>query len=153
VTRDFKTALGKIKVGLQVNDSPEKKLRSVCRTMADNLPGYDWVGFYLVDKTDHHLLRLGPYVGEPTDHVAIPFGRGICGRAAATREAVIVDDIGQENNYLACSLKVKSEIVVPLFRGTQLVGELDIDSHLPAAFNHQDETFLKEVGRLVETLL
>jgi len=96
--------------------------------LVENVPHYDWVGFYLVDKAKKELV-LGPFVGEPTEHVRIPFGRGICGQAAERRTTFVVQDVSKEGNYLACSPKVKSEIVIPLFKGGEIIGELDIDSH------------------------
>ena len=91
------------------------------------VPYYNWVGFYLVDETGERL-KLGPYVGEPTEHVLIPFGKGICGQAAITKSTFLVQDVSKEDNYLACSPKVKSEIVVPIIVDGKVYGELDIDS-------------------------
>ena len=128
------------------------KLLSICSLLRENVPRYDWVGFYLVDRRKEKELILGPFVGEPTEHKRIPFGRGVCGRAADERRTIVVDDVSKEGNYLACSLKVKSEIVVPLMKGYELLGELDIDSHTPAAFDDTDRTFLEKVCERVTRL-
>jgi len=112
------------------SQGPAERLQTICRLLRDGLEGYDWVGFYLVDPAADRSLVLGPYEGEPTEHTRIPFGRGICGQAAERGETVVVDDVSQESNYLACSTAVQSEIVVPVYHGGSLVGELDIDSHL-----------------------
>jgi len=131
----------------------EFKLDAICGLLKNNLPGYDWVGFYLVDKNNDRELVLGPYAGDPTDHVRIPFGRGICGQAAETEETFIIDDVTAENNYLACSINVKSEIVIPIFRNNRIIGELDIDSHKKSAFTDQDEQFLKKIGKIAADLI
>ncbi len=127
---------------------PCARLREVCRLLASHEPGFDWVGFYFVAEGREELV-LGPFVGEPTEHVRIPFGSGICGQAALRGTTLVVDDVTREQNYLACSLEVKSEIVIPLRWGEELVGELDIDSHTEARFSQEDRLFLERVGTLV----
>lgn len=129
------------------------KLEKICRLIKDQLPGYDWVGFYLVSSDKERQLILGPFAGEPTEHTLIAFGQGICGQAAETEKTFIVDDVSRESNYLSCSLNVRSEIVVPLFKNGHLVGELDIDSHTPAAFTRDDERFLERVGEIAAGLI
>ncbi|HHH77746.1 MAG TPA: GAF domain-containing protein [Thermoplasmatales archaeon] len=125
----------------------EEALRSVCRLLREAVPHYDWVGFYIVSPGDE--LVLGPFVGAPTEHTKIHFGEGICGQAAERREAFVVQDVSEEKNYLSCSVDVKSEIVMPVFRGGRLVGELDIDSHSLSPFSSDDVEFLEEVCRKV----
>jgi len=117
------------------------------------VPHYDWVGFYMVDAEKMNELVLGPFVGDPTEHVRIPFGKGICGQAAERGETFVVQDVSEQNNYLACSLNVKSEIVVPLIKDDKVVGELDIDSHEVGPFTDDDREFLEEIAGLVVKLL
>lgn len=131
----------------------DEKLRKVCELLARNVDYYDWVGFYLVDEAKGNELVLGPFVGEPTEHVRIPFGRGVCGRAAVELKTIIVQDVTRETNYLACSPLVKSEIVVPIFKQGKFVGELDIDSHELAPFTDEDRKFLEKVASLVAGIL
>ena len=97
-------------------------------------------------------LILGPYDGEPTEHTRINFGQGICGQAAETKETFLVQDVSQETNYLACSPKVKSEIVVPIFSEGEVVGEIDIDSHSISPFTDEDQMFIEEVAKLIADL-
>jgi GAF domain-containing protein len=149
----FETLRKELKALLGKPGAPEVILKSVCVRLKKTVPHYDWVGFYLVDPGAEGALLLGPYAGAPTDHVRIPFGRGICGQAAETGRTHLVPDVTEEGNYLSCSVNVKSEIVVPLFAGEVLVGELDVDSHALDAFREEDRTFLEEVGRLVAPLL
>jgi GAF domain-containing protein len=91
-------------------------------------------------------------VGAPTDHVFIPFGTGICGQAAETLETFVIDDVTAQSNYLACSLDVKSEIVVPIMKGDEFIGELDIDSHLPARFGKDDQAVMEEICVILSAL-
>jgi len=134
-------------------DSDENKLKAICKMLKDNISYYDWVGFYIVDKKRQDELLLGPFVGEPTQHVRIPFGRGICGQAAKLRKTFVVQDISKETNYLSCSTKVKSEIVVPIFKNGAIAGELDIDSHCLSPFTVDDEHFLMKLSAMVSELL
>ena len=130
----------------------EKKLKQICVLLKEQVPAYDWVGFYMVDPEADRELVLGPYVGEPTDHVRIPFGRGICGQAAETLATFLVDDVTTEDNYLSCNVDVKSEIVVPIIKGEKLIGELDIDSHQKSGFSEYDERYLKKICELITEL-
>jgi putative methionine-R-sulfoxide reductase with GAF domain len=129
------------------------KLKALCRLLKDNVSYYDWVGFYVVDKEKSDELVLGPFVGEPTEHVRIPFGKGICGQAASLKKTFVVQDVSKESNYLACSSKVKSEIVVPVFKENQVAGELDIDSHAASPFTKEDEVMLSRIAEMASTLL
>ena len=129
------------------------KLKAICRLLRDNVSDYDWVGFYLVDGTRENELLLCSFEGEPTEHVRIPFGRGICGQAAKLRETFVVQDVSKQMNYLSCSPKVKSEIVVPIFKNGEIVGELDIDSHTLSSFTNEDKAFLEKICGIVSKLL
>jgi len=135
------------------DDERDEILESICAMLKVTVPHYDWVGFYLVDPDAEAELILGPYVGAPTDHTRIPFGKGICGQAAATENTFIVQDVTLETNYLSCSPDVRSEIVVPILKDGVVVGELDIDSHALAPFTDQDQAFLDAVCAQVAPLL
>jgi L-methionine (R)-S-oxide reductase len=111
---------------------------------------YNWVGFYMIDETvQPPVLVLGPFQGAMTPHTRIPLNQGICGAAASTGKTVIVDDVARDPRYLACSLETKSEIVAPVFRHGKVAGELDIDSHFPAAFSHDDRELVEYCAALV----
>ena len=92
---------------------------------------------------------LGSYAGESTERTRIAFGQGICGQAADREETFLVQDVSKEANYLSCSPTVKSEIVVPVFRDSSVVGEIDIDSHMLAPFSDADRMFLEQIAELV----
>ncbi len=132
--------------------SVEKRLASVCELLRDNIDYYDWVGFYFKNG-DKEELKLGPYAGEPTDHTIIPFGKGICGQVAVSNENFVVPDVGAQDNYIACSITVKSEIVIPLFVNGENVGQIDIDSNTPDPFTEEDERFLEFVNENVAKIL
>lgn len=135
------------------NDAVQKeKLMDICMLLHKSVDKYDWVGFYLVNQDTERELILGPYVGEQTSHTRIPFGTGICGQAADTKETFVVDDVEAEDNYLSCGAAVKSEIVIPLIKNGTLVGELDIDSHTKGAITKNDQEVLEEIGKLVTEL-
>ena len=121
----------------------------VVEAIARRLPNYDWTGFYMLDPNDSETLVLGPFVGDPTPHIRIPVTQGICGAAVATGETVIVDDVNSDPRYLSCSIKTKSEIVVPIYARGKVIGEIDIDSHDPAAFAEEDRLLLEETARIV----
>ena len=130
-----------------------EKLKAICRLLRDEVSHYDWVGFYFVDKARQNELILGPFEGEPTEHIRIQFGQGICGQAAQRKTTFIVQDVSKEKNYLACSPNVKSEIVIPIFKNNKIVGELDIDSHSLYAFNGEDKALLEKICKIVSRIL
>ncbi len=124
----------------------EESLQKICELLRDRRKGYDWVGFYFVDRQKERELVLGPFAGQPTEHVRIGFGRGICGQAAETLKVFVVDDVSAESNYLSCSPGVRSEFVAPVMAGGLLVGELDLDSCEPALFTREDSRLLEWVA-------
>jgi GAF domain-containing protein len=121
----------------------------IVAAIAKELPHYNWTGFYMLDPADPQTLVLGAFVGEPTLHIRIPVSEGICGAAVASGETVVVDDVNSDPRYLSCSLRTKSEIVVPIRAHGRVVGEIDIDSHTSAAFSAIDRRFLEEAARIV----
>jgi len=121
--------------------------------IADQLPYCNWTGFYMLDPCDPQTLVLGYFAGEPTPHVRIPVSQGICGAAVALGQTVVVDDVNADPRYLSCSIKTKSEIVVPIYASGKIVGEIDIDSHTPAAFTAIDRIFLEAAARIVGSWL
>lgn len=129
--------------------SRDEKLFAICELLDDEVDVFDWVGFYLVDDETDRDLVLGPYVGEATEHTRIPFGKGICGQAAETMETFVVQDVSREENYLACSVHVKAEIVVPVMKKGRLIGELDIDSHTKNSITNEHKEMLEEICDII----
>ena len=130
----------------------DKKLQEICELLSDKFSVFDWVGFYLVDPEADRELVLGPFVGEPTDHTRIPFGKGICGQAAETNETFVVQNVNDADNYLACSIHVKAEIVVPVKKDGQFVAELDIDSHTEDSITEEHRATLEEICENISIL-
>jgi L-methionine (R)-S-oxide reductase len=147
----FEPLLDQVKGIVAGEAEPSEKLRRTCALLHHAVPHYDWVGFYVADP-EARVLTLGPFSGAPTEHVRIPFGRGICGQAAAGGRAVVVADVSRESNYLACSTRVKSEIVVPVFRDGRAIAQIDVDSHTRDAFGAEDRSFLTRVCEAVSGL-
>jgi len=125
--------------------SREDKLLNICELLKNSIDYYNWVGFYFRNGEKEELI-LGPYVGAATDHTVIPFGKGICGQVAVSNTNFVVPDVAAQDNYIACSFTVKSEIVVPLFVNGQNIGQIDIDSHVLDPFTEADERFLEFVN-------
>src|SRR5438067_9961349 len=122
-------------------------------TRLAQLPNYNWVGFYMIERgrpgEPEQMLVLGPFSGADTPHQRIPLNRGICGAAAASGKTIVVDDVHSDPRYLACSIETQSEIVVPVFAQRRVVGELDIGSHVPAAFSGPDRELVEACAALV----
>lgn len=132
--------------------SVNEKLTEVCEWLQSSLPTYNWVGFYFANHAER-TLHLKAFAGVPTDHTVIPFGKGICGQVAESNANFVVDDVKAQDNYIACSIYVKAEIVIPLFKNGKNMGQIDIDSHTPNAFTKEDEQFLEWVNSKVAAIL
>jgi len=129
--------------------SPQDLMARMVELLHDRMLKYNWVGFYMLEPGRPPMLVLGSFQGAMTPHTRIPLHQGICGAAASTGKTVVVDDVNLDPRYLACSLETKSEIVVPVFSHGKVVGELDIDSHFPAAFKDEDRTLVEFCASLV----
>lgn len=134
------------------NQSVDDRLLAICDVLESHIPYYNWVGFYFRNG-DKEELKLGPYVGAPTDHTIIPFGKGICGQVAVSNQNFVVPDVSAQNNYIACSISVKAEIVVPIFVNGENIGQIDIDSNTLNPFTEADEHFLEFVCAQVSSIL
>ena len=150
-------------------------LSNAAALLWDALDDVNWVGFYLVDPDTKsgaapgtapsatpgvepsvgaapstNELRLGPFQGKVAC-VRIPFGRGVCGTAAATRTSQLVEDVHQFPGHIACDSASNSEVVVPIFKDGQVVGVLDIDSPNVARFTQEDLAGLEQVVKALES--
>ena len=148
----FEKLKSDITVLIENSKEVNQTLTSICDALKSKIPHYDWVGFYFKNDKKRELI-LGPYAGKPTDHSTIPFGRGICGQVAVNNKNFVVPDVQAQDNYIACSLEVKSEIVIPIFVKGENIGQIDIDSNTLNPFSKADETFLEFICAKVATLL
>ena len=144
--------LKEIKLYLETSSSLEESLKWICNLLKKRVQKYHWVGYYMNDEKNKRLV-LKCFSGKPTSHKIIPYGKGVCGQVANKKKTIIVDDVESEENYISCNIDVKSEIVVPLFLNNIIMGQIDIDSNFPSAFNSHDELFLIEINSLVSKLL
>ena len=129
-----------------------EKLQAICNYLENEIHYYDWVGFYFKNGNKNEL-KLAQYTGEETDHVIIPFGKGICGQVAVSNKNFVVQDVSEQDNYISCGWKVKSEIVIPIFVNKENVGQIDIDSHTANIFTEKDEKLLEYVCKRVASIL
>src|SRR5579864_453776 len=125
-------------------------MQNMVKLLHERILKYNWVGFYMLEPgAKPPMLVLGAFEGATTPHVRIPLNQGICGAAASSGQTVVVDDVSKDSRYLACSLETKSEIVVPVFAHGKIVGELDIDSHFPAAFTPEHQKLVQYCAQIV----
>lgn len=133
-------------------DTTTEKLQKICTLLDQEISYFNWTGFYFRNGKKEELV-LGPYVGAETEHTHIPFGKGICGQVAVSGETFVVPDVTKENNYLSCSISTKSEIVVPIFKNGENIGQIDIDSHQIDPFTEEDvqllEWLCEEVSKII----
>ena len=139
-----------IRSAVAASPNANTAMKQVVQLLKDAIPYYSWVGIYLIDGEE---LVLGPFLGKPSPHTRIPLGNGICGAAATEKATIIVDDVNADPRYLACSIETKSEIVVPIMNGSEVLGEIDIDSDQPAAFGPADRELLEQVAPLLAEAL
>jgi GAF domain-containing protein len=125
-------------------------MKSICKLLHERMLKYNWVGFYMLEPgAQPPMLALQAFEGAMTPHTRIPLNQGICGAAASSGQTIVVDDVRKDPRYLACSLETQSEIVVPIFVFGKVAGELDIDSHFPAAFGKDDQLLVQFCAELV----
>src|SRR6185436_2743491 len=124
--------VGEVELLINSRKSRDQVLRESVQILKQERPHYNWVGIYLLEG---ETLVLHNYIGKPTEHTRIPVGVGVCGVAVAEGANQIVGDVTKLDNYLACSLETRAEIVVLIRRGPDIFGQIDIDSDLENAFN------------------
>jgi GAF domain-containing protein len=123
----------------------DEVLNEVVQRIHEAHPSWDWSGIYLLVGD---TLVLGPRTA-PADHSRIGIGEGVCGTAVSEGRNQVVEDVREVENYLACSIHTRSELVVLIRDAGRIVGEFDIDSDTVGAFSQEDEALLDEMGRLI----
>lgn len=136
----------RILADLSQSDLAGSQLRRRAMELLSALPTYNWSGIYLLEGD---TLVLDEYVGAATDHTRIKVGVGVCGTAVAEDANQVIEDVRQLENYLACSLQTRSEIVVLIRRNGEILGQIDIDGHQVGAFSASDEEFLDRMAALL----
>ncbi|MCK0200466.1 GAF domain-containing protein [Ornithobacterium rhinotracheale] len=136
----------------EANQELDSTLQKICKLLYDEVKHFNWVGFYFKNG-DKQELKLGSYEGAPTEHTIIPYGKGICGQVAVSNETFISQDVYAEENYLACSIETKAEIVVPIFKNGENVGQIDIDSHYANSISKEDKELLNYICERVGKML
>lgn len=131
---------------LQASRAHGPELRREAMLELSRLEGYSWCGVYILEGAE---LVLDAFVGAETEHRRIPVGRGVCGVAVSTGRNQVVRDVRDLDNYLACSLETRSEIVVLIREGESILGQIDVDGHEVGAFASEDESLLEEIAELL----
>ncbi|MFQ6126438.1 MAG: GAF domain-containing protein [Candidatus Heimdallarchaeota archaeon] len=143
----YESILAAIRVGLSI-DHEEALIYKFVVDQLSKMPYFDWTGIYLLNPVKQELY-LYYYVGKPTEHIIIPVGKGVCGSAVAEHTDKIIEDVTQEENYLACSLETRSEIVVLLEKDREILGQIDIDSDEVRAFDETDRKYLRKIAKII----
>ena len=128
------------------------KLLKICQLLDQEVNYFNWTGFYFKNG-DKEELVLGPFVGAETDHTTIPFGKGICGQVAVSNQTFVVPDVQEQDNYLSCSIDTRAEIVVPIIKNGENIGQIDIDSHTRNPFSTEDKELLEWLCAEVANIL
>ena len=128
---------------------PISNLANASALLWQELPDINWAGFYL---TEGKILYLGPFQGK-TACIRIPVGKGVCGTAVAENATQLVPDVHLFPGHIACDCASNSEIVVPIRKGGEVIGVLDIDSPILARFDEHDRDGLEEFVRVLESEL
>ena len=149
---DLNRLKNKVDSILANTNTTKEKLKEVCDVLEREISYYDWVGFYFKNG-DKDELKLAQYTGEETAHTIIPFGKGICGQVAVSNQNFVVQDVSNQENYISCGWKVKSEIVIPIFVNKENIGQIDIDSHTANVFTDKDEELLEYICKKIGAIL
>jgi GAF domain-containing protein len=128
---------------------PIANMANVAALLWESLPELNWAGFY---RNAGGELVLGPFQGRPAC-IRIPFGKGVCGAAAATLEPQCVADVQAFPGHIACDAASRSELVVPIVAGGRLIGVLDLDSPVPGRFDQEDLAGCVKLIQRLETAL
>ncbi len=150
MTDEFLEDISKTRIAKVADDfiktasNNESAMEAVVGLLYASVPYYNWVGIYTLDEDN--VLKLGPYRGNPSPHREISLNEGICGAAARAKKTIIIPDVSIDPRFLTCSVKTKSEIVVPIMIGDRVKGEIDIDSDKLNAFREGDQKLLETIA-------
>jgi GAF domain-containing protein len=153
---NYENLAAELDIMAEAAETVEDLMSVIVGRLKERISHFDWVGFYMIEPgraLEDPMLVLGPFVGAQTPHKRIPLNQGICGAAVTSGQTLVVDDVNSDPRYLSCSIDTKSEIVSPVFVKGTVVGELDIDSHTPAAFGDDDRKLVEHCASLVGSYL
>ena len=146
MTGDREQLVDTIRTSIAEKKSEKEILTTAAKLIDCFSEGFDWTGFYMMRGG---ILEVGPYVGPETPHKKIELSDGLCGAAAREKQSIVVDDVNADDRFLACSITTRSEIVVPLMNGDEVIGEIDIDSNEPGHFNEDDRKMLEAIAHVI----
>src|SRR2546425_7817577 len=135
---------GKLDALLEAGAGLDRLLSTAVESLHASHSRFHWTGIY--ELFPDNVLRLGHFIGSPTDHVFIAVGRGVCGTAVAEKRNINVPDVSKVSNYLACSTTTRSELVVLIRSGERIFGQIDIDSHELDAFDPESAATVERVA-------
>ena len=147
-TEDYKLLLAQVKSMVKDESDPVANMANVAALIQEAFHFW-WTGFYRV--IDNQLV-LGPFQG-PVACTRIGFGKGVCGTSWKERKTLVVEDVEQFPGHIACSSESRSEIVVPLIKGGDVIGVLDIDSERLATFDAVDQEWLQQIAEVIAAKL
>ena len=145
---DYQLLLSQVKAMVKDESDPVANMANVAALIQEAFRFW-WTGFYRV--IDHQLV-LGPFQG-PVACTRIGFGKGVCGTSWKEKKTLVVEDVEQFPGHIACSSESRSEIVVPLLKGEEVIGVLDIDSEKLATFDEIDKVWLEQIAEVVSAKL
>jgi|SRR4030095_447967 len=145
----YKTLIPQINALIEGETSLTTNLAQICAALKYGMDGFFWVGFYLREGDE---LILAPFQG-PVACSGIKIPKGVCGQAAAKKETIIVPDVDKFPGHIACSSFSKSEIVTPVFNGSDVIGVLDVDSDSYDNFDETDKLYLEQVSAIASQLI
>jgi GAF domain-containing protein len=149
----FKDLLKELGYFTQTARTVDAVMEQIVQRLHDTMTRYNWVGFYMVDKSNPGYLNLGPHAGSFGPHERISLDKGLCGAAASSRKTIVANDVSKDPRYMAGSELVKSEIVAPIVVKGQLLGEIDINSYFINTFTKEDQEFVEACAAIIATYL
>ena len=149
VSARYKELLSRAEKARSTAGSTEELMQSISDLLHGEIARFNWVGFYMVSKTEPDVLVLGPFTGSFTPLDRIPLHQGLCGTAASTGKSVVVNDVSSDPRYLSGSGLVKSEMVAPVLVKGKVVAEIDVNSYFSATFGRDEQDLVEACAAAV----
>jgi L-methionine (R)-S-oxide reductase len=149
VSARYKELLSRVEQAQSTAASADALMRSISDLLHAELARFNWVGFYLLSKTEPDVLTLGPFTGSFTPLDRVPLHQGLCGAAASMAKSVVVNDVSSDGRYLTGSALVKSEMVAPVLVNGKVVAEIDVNSYFSATFGQDEQNLVEACAAVV----